>query len=114
MPFLRIQTNATIEATRLEPLLKKASQLAARELGKPEQYMMVGCETVRAMLFAGSSQPAAFLELKSIGLPAGKTAVLSDQLCELVGSELGVPRDRIYLNFADVPASHWGWNGETF
>jgi phenylpyruvate tautomerase PptA (4-oxalocrotonate tautomerase family) len=25
-----------------------------------------------------------------------------------------VPPDRIYLNFTDVPAGNWGWNGDTF
>jgi hypothetical protein len=24
------------------------------------------------------------------------------------------PQNRIYLNFTDVQASHWGWNGSTF
>ncbi|MGA2180101.1 MAG: phenylpyruvate tautomerase MIF-related protein [Verrucomicrobiota bacterium] len=25
-----------------------------------------------------------------------------------------MPPDRIYLNFTDVPAANWGWNGNTF
>jgi len=28
--------------------------------------------------------------------------------------KLGIPIDRIYISFEDVPASMWGWNGRTF
>ena len=27
---------------------------------------------------------------------------------------LGIPIDRVFLNFADVPSNLWGWNGDTF
>jgi len=27
---------------------------------------------------------------------------------------LDIPGNRIYLNFTEVQASHWGWNGATF
>jgi hypothetical protein len=66
------------------------------------------------MLFAGSSEPTAFLELRALGLPAKKTGELSRLLCELVESELSVQKDRVFINFMDFPASMWGWNGETF
>jgi phenylpyruvate tautomerase PptA (4-oxalocrotonate tautomerase family) len=94
--------------------LKKASQLVARELVKPEEYMMVSLEPASSMMFGGSTEPAAYLELKAIGLPKAKTGVLSRLLCELIAAESGISRDRIYINFADVPPSLWGWNGETF
>jgi len=114
MPLLKIQTNAAIDDQKSQPLLKNVAQRIAKALNKPEQYMMVSLEADRSMLFAGTSEPTAFLELKAIGLPAGKTGELARLLCEVVESELGVPQQRIYINFADVPASLWGWNGETF
>jgi len=54
------------------------------------------------------------MDLKAIGLPAGKTAQLSALLCELAKSDLGITGERVYINFADVPPNLWGWNGETF
>ena len=114
MPILKIQTNAAIDHQKRQPLLEKASQRIAAALNKPEQYMMVSLEADRPMMFAGTREPTAFLELKAIGLPTAKTGELSRLLSELVESELGVAKQRIYIYFADVPASLWGWNGETF
>ena len=114
MPFLKIQTNAAIDKQKSQSLLKDASQWIAKALSKPEQYMMVSLEADRPMMFAGTREPTAFVELRGIGLPTGKTGELSRLLCELVESQLGVAKQRIYVNFADVPASLWGWNGETF
>jgi phenylpyruvate tautomerase PptA (4-oxalocrotonate tautomerase family) len=83
-------------------------------LGKPESYVMLTLERNPDMLFAGSNDPLAYLELKSIGLPASRTREFSAQLCELVGSELDIPSDRIYIEFSDVERGLWGWNGKTF
>ena len=114
MPLLKIQTNAVIDDLKGEALLKDVSPRIAEALNKPEQYMMVSLETGRPMLLAGTSEPTAFVELRGIGLPTARTGGLSRLLCEWIESELGVARDRIYVNFADVPANLWGWNGETF
>ena len=83
-------------------------------MSKPEEYVMVSLETPKAMLFAGSAAPAAFLELRAIGLPVKKTGDLSRVLCELVESELGIAKERVFINYADFPAALGGWNGETF
>ncbi len=114
MPYLKVQTNQPVDDKRQEEILKKASRAIAQSLGKPEQYVMVSLEPSRKMLFAGSPAPAAFLDLRAIGLPASKTEALSKLLCDLMGAELSVPPDRIFINFADVSANLWGWNGETF
>ena len=114
MPLLKIQTNKPLTDQQGQQFLKQASRSVAQALNKPEQYMMVSLETDRAMMFAGSTEPAAFAELKAIGLPADRTGELSRLLCERMASDLGVRKERIYLNFTDVPASQWGWNGETF
>jgi phenylpyruvate tautomerase len=114
MPLLKIQTNTAIDDEKTQPLLKTASQRIAAALNKPEQYMMVSLESDLSMMFAGTSQPTAFVELRGIGLRTARMGELSRLICELVESELGVARQRIYINFADVPASHWGWNAQTF
>jgi phenylpyruvate tautomerase len=114
MPYLKIQTSKSIDDKASQAFLKKASQLVANELSKPEEYVMVGLEASSAMVFAGSTEPSAFLELRALGLPVKKTGDLSRVLCELMETELGVPKDRIFINFADYPANLWGWNGETF
>ncbi len=114
MPYLKITTSQSIDAERKHNLLKAASKMVAAELGKPEQYMMVSAETPVSMMFAGTDQPCAFLELRGIGLPESKAGKLSQLLCGLVESQIGIPQDRVYINFADIKPSLWGWNGETF
>jgi phenylpyruvate tautomerase len=114
MPYLRIQTNEVVDEPASQGLLRKASQLVARELQKPEKYMMVRLEPELPMMFAGSTGPTAYLELKSIGLPEAKTGELARLLCALMQAELGISPDRVYINFADVAPNLWGWNGETF
>lgn len=112
MPYLSIQTN--INEADTQPLLRKASQLTAEQLGKPESYVMVALRPPVPMLFAGSDAPAAYLELKSIGLPEDKTRQLSQALCHLVHQELGIEMDRVYIEFSNADRSMWGWNGATF
>ena len=114
MPLLKIQTNTVIEDEKTQSLLKVASQRLAQALGKPEQYMMVSVESGLPMMFAGTGEPAAFAELRGIGLPVSKTGELSRLICEMIESELGISADRIYINFADVPRNLWGWNRQTF
>ena len=114
MPLLKIQTNRPIDATAQKALASKASQTVADLLGKPERYVMVSIEHNPAMLFGGSDEPLAYLELKSIGLPESQTTDLSRSLCEMLKETLDLSADRIYIEFSDAPRKMWGWNGGTF
>lgn len=114
MPFLKIQTNRRLAESDSKSLASKASGRVAELLGKPEAYVMVSVETVTAMQFAGTDEPLAYLELKSIGLPKSITASVSRALCDLVAGETGVATNRIYIEFTDAPRHMWGWNGDTF
>jgi phenylpyruvate tautomerase len=114
MPLLKIETNQSVATEDRRQLISKASQQVAAMLGKPERYVMVSFQVNPAMSFGGSDEPLAYLELKSIGLPEARTTELSQGLAELMNSELGLPADRVYIEFADAPRSMWGWNGGTF
>lgn len=114
MPYLKIQLNSHISPEQGKQLLAAASGEIARQLGKPESYVMVELTTNPAMLFAGNDSPAAYLELKSIGLPAARTQPLSGALCGLLQERLGIDPARVYIEFTDVKGSCWGWNGSTF
>lgn len=114
MPFLKIQTNRPLPEADAKALAAKSSAVVAEQLGKPERYVMTSVETNPAMQFAGSDEPLAYLELKSIGLPESITAAVSQALCKLVSGETGISPDRIYIEFADAPRKMWGWDGGTF
>jgi phenylpyruvate tautomerase PptA (4-oxalocrotonate tautomerase family) len=114
MPFLKIQTNQILSQVDACSLASRSSRMVADLLGKPEAYVMVSVETATAMLFAGTEEPLAYLELKSIGLPKSITASAARALCDLVAAQTGVAASRIYIEFTDAPRDMWGWNGDTF
>ena len=114
MPLLKVQTNNDVDNAQQDRLLGLLSALTARELGKPEQYVMVILETGTPMMFAGNDAPAMYLELKSIGLPEQQTGALSRNLSQAVHEETGIPVERIYIEFTNAPRHLWGWNGATF
>ena len=114
MPYLMIQTNQSIDKTNGKKLLAQASKLIAAELGKPESYVMLALEADTPMLFAGDDAPLAYLELKSIGLPETQTEQLSAALCRLMEENMGIARDRVYIEFANAKGSMWGWKASTF
>lgn len=114
MPYLKIQTNLPLTRKAERTILKEASALVAQELEKPESFVMVALQPDTAMLFAGSDEPVAFLELKSVGLPGKKTKKLSQALCVLIEEHLGIVPERVYVKFIDVNRGMWGWKGDVF
>ena len=114
MPYLKIQTNREVKENTRQDILKKSSLLVSKNLGKPEKYVMVRFDPPQPMMFAGTTAPCAYLELKSIGLPDSKTRALSKVLCQFLHDELDIPPDRVYIEFINAESSMWGWDGDTF
>lgn len=114
MPLLRLECNKEYDNETCEDFVKRASQKTSEILGKPESYVMCIMEKGKTMSFAGTTAPLAYVEFKSIGLPENKTAELSAELCQLIESQLGIPTDRIYIEFANAQRHMWGWDNRTF
>ena len=114
MPYLKIQTNLPVSKKAERAVLREASTLVARELAKPEELVMVALQPDTSMLFAGTDDPVAFLELKAVGLPARKTRTLSKVLCEMIEKHLGIAAERVYVKFISATRGMWGWKGDTF
>jgi phenylpyruvate tautomerase len=116
MPLIKVQTSAAAPAAaQVEALLQALSASLARHLSKPEAYVMTAFEAAVPMTFAGSLEPACYLEIKSVGTMGGsRTAAMSQDFCAQIEAALGVPQSRIYIEFADAAGAMWGWNGSTF
>lgn len=114
MPYLLIQTNRKMSEEQANSLMSKTSSTVSEILGKPENYVMVTIQHSQHMLFAGNHDHLAYLELKSIGLPENSTAELSQALCSLIHSDLGIDTGRIYIEFANAERHMWGWDKRTF
>jgi phenylpyruvate tautomerase PptA (4-oxalocrotonate tautomerase family) len=114
MPLIRVDTNVRIDEAAQDALLKDLSRLAAEDLGKPERYVMVHLHAGQPMALAGSTEPLANVEVRSIGLEAADTAELSASLCRFLEQRLGLAPARIYLQFVPFSPAFWGWDGATF
>ena len=114
MPLLKVETTVPLPEEKGKLLLAALSKVMASTIGKPEQYVMVTVSH-SAMLMAGKAGDAAFVDIRSIGGLNGETnRKLSQQISKLLKDSLGTAPDRVYMNFSDVEAGNWGWNGSTF
>ena len=66
MPLINLRTNVS-DVQAPDALLKKLSDALASATGKPESYVMTLLESGVPMTFAGSEEPCAYVEIKSIG-----------------------------------------------
>jgi phenylpyruvate tautomerase len=114
MPLLNIFTSGQ-PPVEGEGWLRHLSGLLARALNKDEGYVMVIVNPRPEMVFGGSAAPACYAELKNVGqLSSEQVEALSKQLCGELGRGLGVPTDRIYIEFTNADGALWGWDGATF
>jgi phenylpyruvate tautomerase len=114
MPLLKLETTVTLPEEKQKALLAALSKAVAATIGKPEQYVMVTASQA-AMLMSGGPGEAAFVDIRSIGgLTGDVNRKISQQVCKLLNDSLGIALNRVYLNFTDVKANNWGWNGSTF
>jgi phenylpyruvate tautomerase len=114
MPLLKLETTVALADDKKKALLASLSKIVAGTIGKPEQYVMVTINPA-AILMSGKPGEAAFVDVRSIGgLNDNVNRQLAQTVCAALKDSLGVPPDRVYLNFTDVPAGNWGWNSDTF
>lgn len=114
MPLIRVETNIQVEERRIRETVGALSRLAADLLGKPETYVMAVLDPGKALCFGGTHEPAAFVQLHSIGLPEDKTPDFSREICTFLQSALDIPSERIYIDFGDIQRHLFGWDGRTF
>ena len=117
MPLLTMTTSAPPPSPgRRAEIFTRLSALLARELHKPEGYVMLALSAGAAMSFAGDAgTPACYAELKNVGhLPPARIEALSELLCAELEAAFGVRQERIYIEFTNSDGALWGWNGETF
>jgi len=114
MPLLKLETTVALAGDKQKALLSSLSKIMAETTGKPEEYVMASVSPADIIMSAKSGD-AAFVDIRGIGgLSADVNRQLSQKICRLLNDSLGVPQNRIYLNFTEVEASNWGWKGNTF
>ena len=109
MPYINVSTSAKIDDKK--KLLEEISILISSLTNKSRRFVMAKLDDNSEMYFQDES-PCCFLEIKSIGsLNPSKMAM---PISNFLHEKMGIPIDKIYISFEDVPASMWAWNGRTF
>jgi len=115
MPLIKLNISKTLEDKTKEELAKMLITTICNITGKPEGYTMAIIEDNATILFAGKDIEGAFVEVKGIGgLTPEINKKLSATICKLLKEKINIMPENVYLNFTDVPATNWGWKGETF
>ena len=109
MPYINVSTS--VEVDDKNKLLKEISILISSLTNKSERFVMAKLEDNSEIYFEDKS-PSCFLEIKSIG--SLNPSEMAKPISDFVYMKMGIPIDRIYISFEDVPASSWAWNGRTF
>ena len=109
MPYINVSTSAKIEDKK--KLLEEISILVSSLTNKSKRFVMAKLDDNSEMYFEDQS-PCCFFEVKSIG--SLNPSEMAKQISNFVYEKIGIPIDKIYISFEDVPASLWAWNGRTF
>ena len=109
MPYISVSTSAKIEDKK--KLLEEISILISSLTNKSKKFVMTKIDDNSVMYFDDQS-PCCFLEIKSIG--SLNPSEMAKPISNFVHERMGIPIDKIYISFEDVPSSLWAWNGRTF
>lgn len=114
MPLIKIETSVKLSDEKKTELVSKLSTIVSQATGKPEQYVMAAI-TEAQISMAGEIGPAAFIDVRSIGSINGQVNErISKKVKTLLEKDVNISGNRIYINFTDIPAGNWGWDGSTF
>ena len=109
MPYINVSTSIKIEDKK--KFLEEISILVSSLTNKSKRFVMAKLDDNSEIYFEDDS-PCCFLEIKSIG--SINPSEMAKPISNFVYEKMGIPFDKIYISFEDVPASMWAWNGRTF
>ena len=109
MPYIYISTSIKVEDKK--KLLEEISILISSLTNKSKRFVMAKLED-NSMMYFDDQSPCCFFQIKSIG--SLNPSEMAKPISIFVHEKLGIPIDKIYISFEDVPSSMWAWNGKTF
>ena len=109
MPYINVSTSTKVDDKK--KLLEEISILISSLTNKSKRFVMAKLDDNCQMYFDDEG-PSCFLEIKSIG--SLNPSEIAKPISDFVYEKMGIPIDKIYISFEDVPASMWSWNGRTF
>ena len=109
MPYINVSTS--VKVVDKDKLLEEISILISSLTNKSKRFVMTKIDD-NCKIHFDNETPSCFLEIKSIG--SLNPSEMAKPISDFVYEKMGIPIERIYISFQDVPASLWAWNGRTF
>ena len=109
MPYINVSTSAKIEDKK--KLLEEISLLLSSLTNKSKSFVMAKLDD-NSEMYLDDESPCCYLEIKSIG--SLNPSEMAKPICNFIYEKIGIPLDKIYIYFEDVPVTNWAWNGRTF
>ncbi|GFN97851.1 macrophage migration inhibitory factor [Plakobranchus ocellatus] len=114
MPMFIVHTNVK-KGDIPEKFFTEATSLLATELGKPSSFIHVQVCPDQLMTFGGTDEPCANITLHCIGVVCPeKNREMAPKLSEFIESQLGIKKNRFYININDLARPYCIWDGKTF
>ena len=110
MPYVHISTSAGLDGAKKSAILEGIAPLLPILPGKNRNNAMVQLDDSCFMAMGDPSTPCAFCEIRLYKQsPADAKEKFAAALTQLLGKELGIPADHVYLNYMEM--DHWGLRG---
>ena len=108
MPYVSVVTNVPMDAAKTATVLEALTEAVARGTEKEAKYMMASVLPGTPMRFAGTDGPCAYVEVKSLGMPASQAPKLTSLLMEALSATAGIENGRIYIEYTSGARDMWG------
>ncbi len=113
MPFIHVTTNKAVSSDIQEKLKQGFGEKIELIPRKTEKWLMCQIEDKAALYFGGSSDDAAYVEVKLFGDPDRDSVdFFTTAATETVSNLLAIPPERIYVSYFTTRL--WGFNGHNF
>lgn len=113
MPFIDSKITLPVAEEKRE-VLKSELGKAVSIISKPESFLMVGFEDNYDLYMGGNKlDKGAYVSVSLFGAaPKAAYEKMTDFICRLYETELGIPGNAVYVTYHSV--NDWGWNGQNF
>ena len=113
MPFIKINTNVTINSNTLTEIKTELGSLIRSIPGKSEEWLMIDIDDKQTMFFKGMSEECAMIEVKLYGSASSETLNnFTKRITALISKLLNIQPARIYVSYYFT--SNRGYNGSNF
>lgn len=114
MPFIDLKTTVKIDNKKEAMLRAEFGKIIALIPGKSEAWLMLNFSDECKMAFRGNDEAdTAMVKVELLGkAPEKSYDDMTKTICDTVNKVLGVPMDRIYVNYKEF--SVWGFAEENF